>query len=79
MKYRVVTEVSSMEDAELDHRGRQILFETDDFQQALKECVEWSDWDDIKVLIINQANKTLFVCSGAGEAWERFSDILEAV
>jgi Holliday junction resolvasome RuvABC DNA-binding subunit len=39
-KYKVITEVSSKEDAETDVFGRQILLITNNYQTARKECIE---------------------------------------
>jgi len=79
MKYRVVTEVSSIEDAELDLYGRQILFKTNNFLEARRECIEWAAYDDIEVLVINQFGSKKFSCMGAGEAYNRYPKTAEKV
>ena len=78
-KYRVVTEISSLEDAELLADGRQILFETNNYQTARKECIEWAAYDDILVHVINQFGSSKFSCDGASEAYDRFPKTAEAV
>lgn len=72
MKYRVVTETSSAEDVKLMEDGRQILFETNNFQQARKECIEWAAYDDIYVEIVKQWGNKKFSCNGYQEATERY-------
>jgi hypothetical protein len=71
-KYRVVTEVSSKEDAELDVLGRQVLMTTNNYQAARKECIEWAAYDDIEVRVLNQFGSTKFICEGASEAFDRY-------
>ena len=53
-KYRVVTECSSNEEAKVDDRGRQVLLETNNYQVARKECIEWAAYDDPAVLSLYQ-------------------------
>ena len=71
-KYQVVTEVSSLEDAKLDEQGRQILFETNNFQVARKECIEWAAYDDIPVHVVRPWGNIAFSCSGYSEAEDRY-------
>jgi hypothetical protein len=71
-KYRVITECSSKEDAELDVMGRQILLITNNYQTARKECIEWAAYDDILVYVINQFGSAKFICRGAAEAFDRY-------
>ena len=71
-KYRVVTEISSLEDAELLADGRQILFETNNYQTARRECIEWAAWDDILVEVIRPWGAVKFKCDGASEADNRY-------
>jgi hypothetical protein len=78
-KYRVVTEVSSKEDADVDFLGRQVLLTTNNFQTARKECIEWAAYDDILVCVVNQFGSTKFVCNGAAEAYDRYPKTAEAV
>lgn len=78
-KYRVVTEVSSKEDAETDVFGRQVLLTTNNYQTARKECIEWAAYDDIPVYVINQFGSVKFACDGAAEAFDRFPKTAELV
>jgi len=78
-KYRVVTEVSSKEDAITDVFGHQILLTTNNYQTARKECIEWAAYDDILVHVINQFGSSKFSCDGASEAYDRFPKTAEAV
>lgn len=78
-KYRVVTEVSSKEDADVDFLGRQVLLTTNNFQTARKECIEWAAYDDILVHVINQFGSSKFSCDGASEAYDRFPKTAETV
>jgi hypothetical protein len=78
-KYRVVTEVSSEEDADVDFLGRQVLLTTNNFQTARKVCIEWAAYDDILVHVINQFGSSKFSCSGASEAYDRFPKTAETV
>jgi hypothetical protein len=78
-KYRVVTEVSSKEDADVDFLGRQVLLTTNNFQTARKECIEWAAYDDILVHVINQFGSSKFSCHGASEAYDRFPKTAETV
>ena len=71
-KYRVVTEMSSLEDTELDEQGRQILFKTNNYQVARKECIEWASYDDILVLVLRPWGEVKFSCDGAYEACNRY-------
>ena len=71
-KYRVVTEISSLEDAELLADGRQILFETNNYQTARRECIEWAAWDDIYVEVLRGGSAVKFKCDGALEADNRY-------
>lgn len=76
-KYRVITECSSKEDAELDVFGRQVLLTTNNYQTARKECIEWSAYDDILVRVVNQFGSTKFTCEGASEAYDRYPKTAE--
>lgn len=78
-KYRVVTEVSSKEDADVDFLGRQVLLTTNNFQTARKECIEWAAYDDILVHVVNQFGSLKFSCDGYLEATERYPKTAEAV
>ena len=71
-KYRVITEMSSKEDADTDVFGRQILLTTNNYQTARKECIEWAAYDDILVCVINQFGSAKFTCRGAAEAFDRY-------
>ena len=77
--YRVVTEVSSKEDAKLMEDGRQILFETNNYQAARKECIEWAAWDDIRVEVLRPWRSVKFTCDGASEAYNRYPKTAELV
>jgi hypothetical protein len=77
--YRVVTEVSSKEDAKLMEDGRQILFETNNYQVARKECIEWAAYDDILVEVLGQYGQVKFTCNGASEAYDRYPKTAELV
>jgi len=78
-KYRVVTEVSSKEDADIDAVGRQVLLVTNNYQAARKECIEWAAYDDILVHVVDQFGYPKFACDGASEAYDRYPKIAEAV
>jgi hypothetical protein len=78
-KYRVVTEFSSNEDAEIDDLGRQILLETNNFQQARRECIEWAAWDDILVHVLRPWGNVTFSCNGAGEAESRYPKTVDSL
>jgi hypothetical protein len=75
--YRVVTECSSKEDAKLMDDGRQILFETNNYQTARKECIEWAAYDDILVEVLRPWGSVKFTCDGAGEAFDRYPKTAE--
>jgi len=77
--YRVVTEVSSKEDAKLMEDGRQILFETNNYQVARKECIEWAAYDDILVQVLRPWGAVKFSCDGYSEATSRYPKTAEAV
>jgi hypothetical protein len=79
MKYRVVTEVSSLDDPELDLHGRHILFTSNNFQKARKEAIEWAAYDDIEVLVINQYGSVKFTCDGYSEAETRYPKTVDAL
>ena len=76
-KYRVITEVSSKEDAETDMFGRQVLLTTNNYQTARKECIEWAAYDDILVCVVDQFGSVKFSCDGASEAFDRFPKTAE--
>lgn len=78
-KYRVVTKVSSKEDATVDVLGRQVLLTTNNFQQARRECIEWAAYDDILVYVVDQFGSDKFVCNGYSEAYDRYPKTAEAV
>jgi hypothetical protein len=77
-KYRVVTDVSSLEDALLDAQGRQILLETNNYQTARRECIQWAAYDDIQVWLLGPYGQKLWDCDGAAEAFGRFPKTAEA-
>jgi hypothetical protein len=79
--YRVVTEFSSREDHEVKmmEDGRQILFETNNYQKARKECIEWAAYDDILVEVLRPWGAVKFSCDGATEAWDRYPKTAELV
>ena len=77
--YRVVTECSSKEDAKLMGDGRQILFETNNYQAARKECIEWAAYDDILVQVLRPWGAVKFTCTGATEAYDRYPKTAELV
>jgi hypothetical protein len=70
--YRVVTDHSSNEEAKLMPDGRQILFETNNYQVARRECIEWAAWDDIRVQVLRPWDAVKFTCNGAYEAETRY-------
>ena len=76
-KYHVITAVSSLEPAELDEKGRQILVKTNNFQTARKECIQWAAWDDIYVKVMDLDGDILFDCDGAEEADRRYPKTVE--
>ena len=71
-KYRVVTEVSSLEDTKVDESGRQVLHETNNYQEARRECIEWAAYDDILVHVVRQWGNIAFSCDGYSEAERRY-------
>ena len=77
--YRVVTECSSKEDAKLMDDGRQILFETNNYQTARRECIEWAAYDDILVEVLGEYGQIKFTCMGAAEAYDRYPKTAEMV
>jgi hypothetical protein len=77
--YRVVTEHSSNEQAKVDDRGRQVLLETNNYQVARKECIEWSAYDDILVQVLGAHGQVKFACDGAGEAETRYPKTVDAM
>jgi hypothetical protein len=75
--YRVVTEFSSIEDAPTLIDGKQILFQTNNYQEARKECIEWAAYDDILAQVHkgwnnSNAGHIVFQCDGASEAYNRY-------
>jgi hypothetical protein len=64
MKYRVLTEVSSFDD------GRSLLVETDSLSDAMRECAEWAEYDDIFVWVENASREMICCVDGYGEAVE---------
>ena len=78
-KYRVVTEVSSLNNPPVTpYKGLHILFETNNFQKARKECIEWAAYDDILVSVVNVYENVKFTCDGAYEAETRYPKTVEA-
>lgn len=77
--YRVVTECSSKEDAKLMEDGRQILVETNNYQVARRECIQWAAWDDILVHVLRPWGAVKFTCDGAGEAETRYPKTVDSV
>ena len=75
--YRVVTEYSSKEDAEIDEKGRQVLFKTNNYLVARKECIEWAAYDDILVQVLGACGQFKFSCDGASEAYDRYPKTAE--
>jgi len=75
--YRVVAECSSKEDAKLMDDGRQILFETNNYQKARRECIEWAAYDDILVEVLRPWGAVKFTCTGAAEAFDRYPKTAE--
>jgi hypothetical protein len=71
-KYRVVTDHSSSEQAKVDDRGRQVLVETNNYQVARRECIEWAAYDDIQVEVLGAYGQVKFTCDGAYEAETRY-------
>ena len=75
--YRVVTECSSKEDTKPMDDGRQILVETNNYQTARKECIEWAAYDDILVQVLRPWGSVKFMCEGAAEAFDRYPKTAE--
>ena len=75
--YRVVAEVSSSDSTETDLHDRQVLFKTNNYQTARKECIEWAAHDDIQVLVLGPYGQVKFTCDGAGEAYDRYPKTAE--
>ena len=74
-KYEVVTEVSSQENPRRNWLGLEILFETNNFQKARKECIEWAAYDDIPVRVVRRVGAgghVKFKCDGYHEAISRY-------
>jgi hypothetical protein len=78
-KYRVVTEVSSLEEGAVMEDSRQILFETNNYQLARRECIEWAAYDDILVEVLGPWGAVKFSCDGAREAYDRYPRTAELV
>jgi hypothetical protein len=78
-KYRVVTDVSSIQDSRLTPDGRELLIETNNFQIARKECIEWAAYDDILVDVLGPYGQVKFTCDGYSEATRRYPKTAEAV
>jgi len=72
IKYRVVAETSSLDDPKTTDHGWHILFESNNFQEARKEAIEWAAYDDIKVYVMGRYYQQKFVVDGYGEATERY-------
>jgi hypothetical protein len=68
-----------MEDAKIDDRGRQVLVETNNYQTARKECIEWAAWDDIQVEVLGAHGQVKFTCAGAYEAETRYPKTVDAM
>lgn len=83
-KYQVVTSVSSLPAAPRDERGRHILFESNNFSTARRECRQWAAEDDIYVEVVQRMNNevkswfSVFSCDGYCEATERFPRTVKA-
>jgi hypothetical protein len=72
MGYRKSTEDKY---ALLDHTFNTIILTTNNFKLAKKEAIEWSDYDDIEISIINQkTNKVVFTVYGADQGYEYFDE-----
>jgi hypothetical protein len=78
-KYRVVTECSSNEEAKIDDHGRQVLLETNNYQVARKECIEWAAYDDIQVQVLGRWGQVKFTCDGAYEAETRYPKTVDSL
>ena len=78
-KYRVVSDISSLEDPELTIAGDHILFQTNNFQTARRECIEWADYDDILVRVTTRWGGERFRCDGALEAHERYQKTVDKI
>jgi len=78
-KYRVITDVSSIQDSRLTPDGRELLFETNNFQVARKECIEWAAYDDILVEVFGPYGYLIFSCDGNSEAITRYPRTAEKV
>lgn len=61
-QYRVMTKVSSFPD------GRPLLHECDDLEEAQRECVEWAEYDDITVWVLDDCGETVYQVDGYAEA-----------
>jgi adenylate kinase family enzyme len=62
----------------IDHMFEKIILTTNDFEEARKEAVEWAEYDDIHVSVIEQAtNETVFELDGAVDAehWRTDNDV----
>lgn len=77
--YRVVTQFSSAEDTKMMDDGRQILFETNNYLKARKECIEWAAYDDIMVQVLGPWGAEKFSCDGYSEATSRYPKTAVAV
>jgi len=50
----------------IDHTFNKLMLTSNDLKQAKTEAIEWADYDDIKVSVVNQkTGKTVFVVDGA--------------
>ena len=82
--YSVVSAYSSLEDVPTLIDGRQILFQTRNFQEARRQCIEWAAYDDIFVDVHkgwdnSNAGHITFQCDGAKEAYNRYPKTTEFV
>lgn len=68
-----------MEGGKVMEDGRQILVETNNYQVARKECIEWAAYDDILVQVLRPWGAVKFSCNGAKEAYDRYPKTAETV
>ena len=73
-KYRIVIE---METAELQAAGEelQILFETNNYQKARRECIELAQMLNAYVEVLSPRGSAKFTCDGYIEAETRYPKI----
>lgn len=64
--------------AVFDHMFNAVILTTNNFKLAKKEAIEWADYDDLEISVINQkTNNTVFTVYGADGEQEYYEGIEE--